>query len=232
LKIVDKIIILVYFYVYGGNMDIHEKLIEWEKKEGKKLFQKMGISQNAIIVDFGSGYGEYSISASKYLKDGKVFAIDCDKKSIKILQNKIDNYGIKNIEIIENKKELIIPLKYNFADVVLYYDMIHGNDLQTKLPVRFGMYTEAKRVLKKNGILSIAPFSECNKMKDKNGKYKNYSKEKIIEEIKEYEFTYISEIEGAIHFEKSRSPYQWKKFNNNMQFEDIEKGPIWNFIKN
>jgi hypothetical protein len=39
------------------------------------------------------------------------------------------------------------------------------------------------------------------------------------------------EVTDEIHFEKSRSPYQWKKFNDNMQFDDIEKGPIWNFIK-
>ena len=47
-------------------MDIHDKLIEWEKKQGKKIFQKMGISENAVIADFGCGYGEYSISASNF----------------------------------------------------------------------------------------------------------------------------------------------------------------------
>jgi ubiquinone/menaquinone biosynthesis C-methylase UbiE len=213
-------------------MNIHEELIEWEKKQGKKLFQKIGISENAILADFGCGYGEYSISASKYLKNGKVYAIDCDRNSINIVKNKINNYGINNIELILNKKEIKIPLENNFVDIVIFYDMIHGNNLQTKLPIRFDMYKEAYRVLKNNGILSIAPFSECNNMKDKNGKYKKYSKEKTIEEIQEYGFDYVSEITGAIHFEKSRSPYQWKKFKNNMQFNDIEKGPIWNFIKN
>ena len=212
-------------------MNIHEKLIDWENKQGKKLFKKMNISENAIIADFGCGYGEYSISASKYIKNGKIYAIEFDKNSIKIVKNKIENYGINNIEIIINGKELKIPLENNFVDVLLYYDMIHGNNLQTKLPVRFDMFIEAYRVIKNNGILSIAPFSECNNMKDKNGKYKKYTKEKIIEEIQEYGFSYINEIDGAIHFEKSRSPHLWKKYNNNMQFEDIETGPIWNFIK-
>jgi hypothetical protein len=64
-----------------------------------------------------------------------------------------------------------------------------------------------------------------------SGSHKKYSKEQIVEEIQEYGFNYVSEVIGAIHFEKSRSPYQWKKFNNNMQFDDIETGPIWNFIK-
>ena len=34
-------------------MDMHDKLIEWEKKQGKKIFQKMGISRNVVIADFG-----------------------------------------------------------------------------------------------------------------------------------------------------------------------------------
>jgi len=212
-------------------MDIHDKLIEWEKKHGKKIFLKMGISENAVIADFGCGYGEYSISASKFLKNGKVYAIDSDKNAIKIVKNKIENYGINNIELILNETGFKIPLENNFIDVLLFYDMIHGNDLKTKLPIRFDMYIEAYRIIKINGILSIAPFCECNNMKDKNGKNKKYTKEKIIEELNEYGFHYISEVTGAIHFEKSRSQYQWKKFNDNMQFDDIEKGPIWNFIK-
>ena len=89
---------------------LFEQIIEWELKEGKKIFQLMKIPKNAIIVDFGCGYGEYSISASKYLKDGKIYAIDCDKNAIKIFNNKIENYRINNIEPVLNKKELKIPL--------------------------------------------------------------------------------------------------------------------------
>jgi ubiquinone/menaquinone biosynthesis C-methylase UbiE len=212
-------------------MNIHEELKNWEIKQGKEIFKKIGVSKNAIIADFGCGYGEYTVAASKYLKDGKVYAIDNNKNALGIVKKKITDYGLNCIEIIQNGKELTIPLKNDFVDILLYYDMIHGNNLQTKLPVRFDMYIEAYRVIKDNGILSIAPFCECNNMKDKNGKYKKYSKDKIIEEIQEYGFIYSSEVSGAIHFEKSRSPYQWKKFNNDMQFDDIETGPIWNFKK-
>ena len=212
-------------------MNIHEKLVEWEKKLGKNIFKDMKIPKNAVIADFGCGYGEYTIAAAKYLTKGNVLAIDNNQQALNIVKKKIQEYKITNVEIIKNGKELHIPLKNETVDILLFYDMIHGNYLETKLPTRFDMYPEAYRTLKLNGILSIAPFHECDRMKDKQGRWKKYTKEKIIDELKNYGFEFVSEIDGGIHFENSRSPYLWKKFNNNMQFEDIEKGPIWNFMK-
>jgi len=37
-----------------------------------------------------------------------------------------------------------------FVDAVLLFDVIHGNDLQTKMPIRFELFEEAYRVLKPN----------------------------------------------------------------------------------
>jgi ubiquinone/menaquinone biosynthesis C-methylase UbiE len=211
-------------------MNIHEKMIQWEKSIGVKLFEKMKIPQNAKVIDFGCGYGEYSVALSQHLKNGIIYAIDIDKNAIKAIKKEFDDYSIKNINIIQNNNGLI-EFKNDFADIILLYDMIHGNNLKTKMPVRFKLYEEAYRVLKNQGTLSIAPFGECNNLSDKNGKYKKYTKEKIFDEIADYGFCFSFEIDGAIHFEKYRSPYQWKKFNNDMKFEDVEKGPIWNFIK-
>ena len=128
---------------------MHNELIEWEKKVGKNIFKDMKIPKNAHIVDFGCGYGEYTVAASKYLTDGKVYAIDCDKKSLDIVKKKLIEYKITNVEIIQNSKKFTIPLENEVADVLLYYDMIHGNYLDTKLSHRFDMYQEAHRVLKK-----------------------------------------------------------------------------------
>ncbi|MCL2421361.1 MAG: class I SAM-dependent methyltransferase, partial [Defluviitaleaceae bacterium] len=87
------------------------------------------------------------------------------------------------------------------------------------------------RVLKPNGILSITPFNECNRMRDKTGKQRKYTKEQVIKEITEYGFELSSEIDNAIHFEMYHSAYQWKKHNDDLQFEDMETGAVWNFNK-
>ena len=133
---------------------MHKELIEWKKKVGKNIFKDMKISKNAIVVDFGCGYGEYTISASKYLTNGKVYAIDCDKKSLDIVRKKLIEYKITNVEIIQNEKKSITPLENEVADILLLYDIIHGCYIETKLPIRFDIYPEANRILKQNGILS------------------------------------------------------------------------------
>lgn len=212
-------------------MDIHQKVIEWETKVGVLLFERLNIPKNAIVIDFGCGYGHYSVAASQHLKNGKVYAIDKDKKALTVLKKKISDYSLQNITVIQNKGEFSIEFENCFADVVLLFDMIHGNDLQTKMPVRFKLFEEAHRVLKPNGILSITPFNECNRMRDKTGKQRKYTKEQVIEEIAQYGFTLYSEVNNAIHFEMYHSMYQWKKHNDNLQFEDLETGAVWNFIK-
>lgn len=112
----------------------------------------------------------------------------------------------------------------------MMYDMIHGNDLKTKLPIRYALLKEAWRVLKEDGILSIAPF-DCEYLRDPSGKRKKYSIHQLIQEIEESGFKLEAKHDGAIHFEKYHSPYQWKIHNDDLKFEDMEKGYIYNFIK-
>jgi ubiquinone/menaquinone biosynthesis C-methylase UbiE len=212
-------------------MNIHEKIIEWETKTGVDLFERSNVHKNAIVIDFGCGYGYYSIAASQHLENGEVYSIDKDKKALAVLKKKIKDYSIQNITVIQNSNELSMGFQNCYADVVLLFDVIHGNDLQTKTPIRFKLFEEAHRILKPKGILSIAPFNECNRMRDKTGKQRKYTKEQVINEIVEYGFTLTSEVDGAIHFEMYHSAYQWKKHNDDLQFEDMETCVVWNFFK-
>lgn len=210
-------------------MNIHERVIEWETKKGIELFERSNIPKNATIIDFGCGYGQYSVAISHYLKNGSVYSIDKDKKALAALKKKIKAYSIKNITVIRNNGEFSIEFENNFADAVLLFDFIHGNDIKTKMPIRFKLFEEAYRVLKPNGILSITPFNECNRMRDKTGKQRKYTEAQVINEIAEHGFTLISKTDNAIHFEMYHSAYQWKIHNNDLQFDDMETGSVWNF---
>lgn len=212
-------------------MNIHERMSSWQENDGVKLFRDMNISSDAIVVDFGCGYGEYTIAIALSLKNkGTVFAIDKDNKALKILKNKVDEYNLKNVKIIKNNGELEIDCENETIDIVMMYDVIHGNDLKTKLPIRYALFKEAWRVLKENGIFSVAPF-DCEYLRDLNGKRKKYSINQLIQEIEECGFKLESKHDGAIHFEKYHSPYQWKIHNDDLKFEDLETGYIYNFIK-
>lgn len=134
---------------------------------------------------------------------------------------------IENIKLDHSDGSLVIPYSCGFADIVLLYDFIHGNT-QEKLPIRFKIFEEARRVLKPNGILSIAPF-ECKNLRDINGKSRKYTLEKLIAEIESSGFQFKESVDGAVHFDYYHSAYHWKKLNGNMPFEYLEKGVVLNF---
>lgn len=91
------------------------------------------------------------------------------------------------------------------------------------------LLSEAKRVLKKGGILSILPFHLSN-FRDNEGKKKKYTYSKLISEIEEYGFrencTYPFE---GIHFEKCHTLYYINK--GGVEFESLEKARILMFNK-
>lgn len=212
-------------------MNIHQKMINWQENDGVKLFKDMRIPLNAVVVDFGCGYGEYTVAVALAMENkGTIYAVDKDNKALKILKNKIDECKLNNVYIRKNNGELLIQLENKTVDFVIMYDFIHGNDIKTKLPIRYKMFKESWRVLKEGGILSIAPF-DCEYLRDSNGKRKKYSIDQLIQEIEESGFELESKHDGAIHFEKYHSPYQWKIHNDNLKFEDMEKGYIYNYIK-
>lgn len=66
-------------------------------------------------------------------------------------------------------------------------------------------------------------------MRDKSGKKRKYSIDMIKAELAEFGFAFLSKLDGSIHFEKYHSPYQWKIHNNDLRFDDIEKGCTLNF---
>jgi ubiquinone/menaquinone biosynthesis C-methylase UbiE len=107
------------------------------------------------------------------------------------------------------------------------YDLIHGNT-QDKTPIRFALFEEAKRILKPEGVLSIAPF-ECENLRDRNGKVRKYTHQKLIAEIEASGFLLAGSVDGAIHFDYYHNAYHWKKLNGDMSFDYLEKGPVLNF---
>ena len=189
-------------------MNIHEHIEKWQVDDGVELFRKMDLPENAICIDFGCGYGEYTISLALSSKNSTVYAIDKDKRMIKIVQDKLKKHSITNVRLCEADGSLTIAFPDNFSDMILMYDFIHGNT-PDKLPIRFSFFEEARRVIKPNGILSITPF-ECENLRDIKGKRKKYSLEMLIAEIEDYGFHYHERIEGAIHFDYYHSPYHWK----------------------
>src|SRR3989338_10965916 len=68
--------------------------------EARAVLDAMGVDESVEnAVDFGCGYGTFSITAAKKIR-GKLYAMDIDQEMISATQEEADGQRIKNIETI------------------------------------------------------------------------------------------------------------------------------------
>lgn len=208
--------------------NIHKDVLDWETSKCKHIMKEVGVKENDTIVDFGCGYGHYTMGCALALENtGKVIAIDCDSKAIKWINEKEKMFSINNIETIKTGGESTISLPDNSVDVILLYDILHIQDKNTAKSLAPALYKEAYRVLKKNGILSTLNFiSDVKTMKMENNQQMTF--ETIHKDIINVGFSFSHSAENGVHFDWYHSNYRLKK---GLLFSQLEKGIIQNYIK-
>jgi len=146
-------------------MAIVQKLTEFLKERRDRVERSIeGIVQEAlvetvtegqIIVDFGCGSGTYTLPAAKLVgEEGKVYALDKNKKALDKLMKKAEAEGLKNIERIDTSGAPKIPLEDESVHVVLLYDVFNEYYFPSA-GARRELLDEIHRILKPNGILSV-----------------------------------------------------------------------------
>ncbi|MFB6076066.1 MAG: class I SAM-dependent methyltransferase [Candidatus Aenigmatarchaeota archaeon] len=184
------------------------KVNEWIKKDGVDFFNSIGLREGDKILDFGCGSGYFAVTASKIVGDkGIIYAADKGRKSLKKVDKLAREMDAKNIRTIDTRGSIEVYLRDNSLDFVLLYDVLHQIDNRKDL------YSECKRVLKSDGVLSIHPTHYnpgfvrkiLNRGIDKD-------LDGIIEEVMESGF----DIEGKIK-------------GNIIHYKSIEKSTILNF---
>jgi len=128
---------------------------EWLNGKAEVFLKDIGIKKGDIILDFGCGDGPYTIPAAKVVsKEGKVYAIDKDIKSINKLMEMAKTKGLKNIIPLHTKsEELKINLESESIDTVLLYDVLHYMGALERKRI----YEEIYRILKTGSLLSVYP---------------------------------------------------------------------------
>lgn len=117
--------------------------------DAPSILQKLGL--NADIkdaVEFGSGYGTFSIKAASLIS-GNLYAIDIEKEMIESLNEKIKAGNISNIIIIQ--KDFVAEgtgLEDNSIDYVMMFNILHAEEPEKLL-------REANRILKSGGKIGI-----------------------------------------------------------------------------
>jgi len=100
------------------------------------------------VVEFGSGYGSFTIPAAKIIK-GKIHAFDIDKEMITRLSQRIEEEKLLNIIIHQNDfvKEGT-KLKDESVDYAMLFNILHAEG-----PV--SLLKEAYRILKHDGKVGV-----------------------------------------------------------------------------
>ena len=121
-----------------------------------ELLERIGIRRGQAVLDFGCGYGIYTIPVAKIVgEQGRIYALDKDKEAMDALMQKARSACLINIERMETSGELEIELTDEIVDVVLMFDVFHSFYLP-QAGDRRRLLGEIRRVMKPSAFLSIS----------------------------------------------------------------------------
>lgn len=120
------------------------------------MLQKVGIRKGQNVLDFGCGYGAYTIPVAEIVgARGRVYALDKDKEALDMLMQRGKSAGLKNIDRMETSGELEIGLTDESVDAVLLFDVFHSFFFP-RAEDRRRLLGEIRRVMKPSAFLSIS----------------------------------------------------------------------------
>lgn len=107
----------------------------WESFfESEKILSILGVdAEKKHVVEFGCGYGTFSIPAAKIIS-GRVTSFEIDKNMVESTKQRAEKSRLHNVEVIpadfEQSRTL---LNANCADYVMLFNILHGEDPQSLL---------------------------------------------------------------------------------------------------
>lgn len=111
------------------------------------------LSKTSTVADVGSGNGRHLIPCAKHCK--KVYGLDVSKELLRILQKKVYENKLDNVDLIHSDA-VNIPLKDNSVEAVLYIATLHNISERYR---RIKSLKEINRVLKPGGKAIISVWS-------------------------------------------------------------------------
>jgi ubiquinone/menaquinone biosynthesis C-methylase UbiE len=156
------------------------------------LLRALGVHAGQYILDFGCGSGNYALPAARIVgRRGRVYVLDKDTRQLDALERKARSLRLSNVVRLETRGELDIPLEDGSVDVVLLYDIIHPYYFP-RSEDRKKLASEARRVLKAGGLLSIYPTHL--------GTYAGVTLEELNEEVEQSGLSFAgARVELLVH---------------------------------
>jgi len=136
------------------------------KSQVFEALERLGISRGQIVLDFGCGPGTYTIPTAKIVgEQGKVYALDKDKRVLDELIQKAELAGLANIKRMDTSGELRIDLTDESVDVVLLFDVFHSYYFP-QADDRRRLLNEIYRIMKPSAFISVWPKHMESEAKD------------------------------------------------------------------
>ena len=120
-----------------------------------QIFQQIDIKQGMTVADLGCGSGFMAVAAAQIVgDDGKVFAVDVQKKALSEINSNIKLHGLRNVETVWANVEKVgsLKIKDNSVDISLLIHILH----QSKM--RKNIFEETRRITKKEGKIVIVEW--------------------------------------------------------------------------
>ena len=153
------------------------------------LLKRIGIGKGQTVLDFGCGYGTYTIPVAEIVGErGRVYALDKDKEVLDGLMQKAGSAGLKNIERMETSGELEIGLADESVDVILLFDVFHSFYFP-KTEDRKKLLGEIRRIMKSYAFFAISVWPNMIELE-------------IEDEITNASFLFGQEISDMLTYDK------------------------------
>lgn len=122
----------------------------WEKFfDPEKILKALKLNhQVKDVVEFGCGYGTFTLPATKLIR-GKIYAIDIDPEMTALTQKEAHKRNLRNIETLT--RDFVVEgtgLKDSSVDYVMLFNILHLENPERLLQ-------EAWRILRKDGKLGV-----------------------------------------------------------------------------
>src|SRR5690348_6554431 len=122
----------------------------WERFfDARRVLRQLGLTHGQEeVVDFGCGYGTFSIAAAK-MTTGTIHALDIDPQMVAATASRARQLGLSNVRAIE--RDFVAQgtdLPPGSVDYAMLFNILHAEDVA-------GLLREAIRVLRPGGTLGI-----------------------------------------------------------------------------
>lgn len=151
-----------------------------------KILETLGMNKNICdIVEFGCGFGTFTIPAAKMI-NGKIYAIDIEPEMLEITKKKAIEKKLDNVVTVQ--QDFITEgsgLDTESVDYVMLFNILHGEEPEK-------IFEEAWRILKTNGKIGIIHWNYDPKTARGPPLEIRIKPEKCIEFAKSSGFVYLN----------------------------------------